>query len=129
MAGTTGQSLRLEGIHINVIGVPGVGVEYRTHVQNIGWEENWTSNGGFSGTEGQSLRLEAIEIRLTGENAGAYTIWYRTHVQNFGWTGWACNGQSCGSAGYSYRLEGIEIVILPAGTPAPGTTANPFYQA
>ena len=129
MAGTTGQSLRLEGIHINVVGVPGVGVEYRTHVQNLGWEENWTANGGFSGTEGQSLRLEAIEIRLTGENAGAYTIWYRTHVQNFGWTGWACNGQSCGSAGYSYRLEGIEIVILPAGTPAPGTTANPFYQA
>ena len=129
MAGTTGQSLRLEGIHINVTGLDGVGVEYRTHVQNIGWEESWTANGGFSGTEGQSLRLEAIEIRLTGENASQYDIYYRTHVQNFGWTGWASNGASCGSAGYSYRLEGIEIMVVPAGSPAPGSTANTFYQA
>ena len=129
MAGTTGQSLRLEGIHINVTGLDGVGVEYRTHIQNIGWEESWTADGGFSGTEGQSLRLEAIEIRLTGENASQYDIYYRTHVQNFGWTGWASNGASCGSAGYSYRLEGIEIMVVPAGSPAPGSTANTFYQA
>lgn len=129
LAGTTGQSLRLEGIRISVDGLSGVGVQYKTHIQNIGWESGWTSDGGFSGTEGQALRLEAIQIQLTGENAGQYTIWYRTHVQNFGWTGWACNGQSCGSAGYSYRLEGIEIIILPAGTPPPGSTSNTFYQA
>ncbi len=128
MAGTTGQSLRLEGIHIDVTGLEGVGVEYRTHIQNIGWEEGWTADGGFSGTEGQSLRLEAIEIRLTGENASQYDIYYRVHVQNFGWTGWASNGASCGSAGYSYRLEGIEIMVVPAGSPAPGSTANAFYQ-
>ena len=129
MAGTTGQSLRLEGIHIDVTGLEGVGVEYRTHIQNIGWEEGWTADGGFSGTEGQSLRLEAIEIRLTGENASSYDIYYRVHVQNFGWTGWASNGASCGSAGYSYRLEGIEIMVVPAGSPAPGSTAFSFYQA
>ena len=117
------------GIRISVDGLSGVGVQYKTHIQNIGWESGWTSDGGFSGTEGQALRLEAIQIQLTGENAGQYTIWYRTHVQNFGWTGWACNGQSCGSAGYSYRLEGIEIIILPAGTPPPGSTSNTFYQA
>ncbi|SMC38818.1 Uncharacterized conserved protein YjdB, contains Ig-like domain [Oscillospiraceae bacterium] len=128
MAGTTGQSLRLEGIHIDVTGLEGVGVEYRTHIQNIGWEECWTADGGFSGTEGQSLRLEAIEIRLTGENASQYDIYYRVHVQNFGWTGWASNGASCGSAGYSYRLEGIEIMVVPAGSPAPGSTENCFYQ-
>lgn len=129
MAGTTGQSLRLEGIHISIAGLEGVGVEYRTHIQNIGWEENWVSDGGFSGTEGQSLRLEAIEIRLTGANADQYDIYYRTHVQNFGWSGWASEGAACGSAGYSYRLEGIEIIVVPAGTPAPGSTANSFWQA
>ena len=129
MAGTTGQSLRLEGIRIRIEGIEGLGVEYKTHIQNIGWEENWVSDGGFSGTEGQALRLEAIQIQLTGENASKYDIYYRTHVQNFGWTGWACNGQPCGSAGYSYRLEGIEIIILPAGTPPPGSTSNIFYQA
>ena len=66
---------------------------------------------------------------LTGENASQYDIYYRTHVQNFGWTGWASNGASCGSAGYSYRLEGIEIMVVPAGSPAPGATDNVFYQA
>lgn len=129
MAGTTGQSLRLEGIHINVSGLDGVGIEYKTHIQNIGWENSWTRNGGFSGTEGRSLRLEAIRIRLTGSNSNKYNVYYRTHVQNFGWTGWASNGASCGSAGYAYRLEGIEIIILPVGTPPPGSTSNTFYSA
>ena len=129
MAGTTGQSLRLEGIQISVSGLDGVGVEYKTHIQDYGWETSWTSNGGFSGTEGQSKRLEAIMIQLTGENAYLYDIYYRVHVQNFGWTGWASNGAECGSAGYAYRLEGIEIVIVPAGDPPPGPTTNCFYQA
>ena len=129
MAGTTGQSKRLEGIKISVTGLDGVGVEYKTHIQDYGWETSWTSNGGFSGTEGQAKRLEAIMIRLTGENAADYDIYYRVHVQNFGWTGWACNGAECGSAGYAYRLEGIEIVVVPAGDPAPGPTTNCFYQA
>lgn len=129
MSGTVGQSLRLEGIHITVNDGLGIGVEYRTHIQNIGWEETWRSNGEMSGTEGQALRLEAIEIRLTGDCASMYDIYYRVHVQNIGWTDWACNGGSCGSAGFSYRLEGIEIIVVPAGTPAPGSTATPFYQA
>lgn len=129
MAGTTGQAKRLEGIHISVTGLDGVGVEYKTHIQDYGWETEWTSNGGFSGTEGQAKRLEAIMIRLTGENAYLYDIYYRVHVQNFGWTGWAKNGEACGSAGYAYRLEGIEIVIVPSGDPAPGSTSNCFYQA
>ena len=38
MAGTTGQSLRLEGIKIKLENSPYSGsVEYRTHIQNIGW--------------------------------------------------------------------------------------------
>lgn len=129
LAGTTGQSLRLEGIHINVSGLSGVGIEYKTHIQDYGWETGWTADGGFSGTEGQSKRLEAIQIRLTGANAAQYDVYYRVHVQNIGWTGWAWNGASCGSAGYAYRLEGINIIIVPAGTPAPGPTSNCFYQA
>jgi len=38
-----------------------VGVSYRTHVQNNGWETTWTADGDSAGTEGKSLRLEAIK--------------------------------------------------------------------
>jgi hypothetical protein len=38
-------------------------LEYRVHVQNIGWQE-WKKLGQMAGTTGQSLRLEAIEFRL-----------------------------------------------------------------
>ena len=128
MAGTTGQSLRLEGIKINLTDIEGVSVQYKTHIQNIGWESTWKNNNELSGTSGQSLRLEAIEIQLTGPNAANYDIYYRTHIQNIGWSDWAYNGNPCGSAGYSYRLEAIEIQILPVGSPAPGSTNVAFYQ-
>lgn len=127
-AGTSGQGLRLEAIHINIEGLENVNVEYRTHIQNYGWEKTWVKNGAMSGTTGKGLRLEAIEIRLSGKNADKYDIYYRTHVRIFGWTDWAKNGESCGSAGYGYRMEAIEIIILPKANPAPGKTAKPFYQ-
>ncbi len=129
LSGTTGQSLRLEGIKIAINNVEGVGVRYRTHIQNIGWEATWKENGDVSGTTGQSLRLEAIQIELTGDNASNYDIYYRTHVQNIGWLDWAYNGQPSGSAGYAYRLEAIEIRLVPAGSAAPGSTADAFRQS
>lgn len=39
-------------------------VEYRTHVQNEGWQ-TWKDEGEQSGTSGKSLRLEGIEIKVT----------------------------------------------------------------
>lgn len=127
-SGTSGQSLRLEGIKINLDDQKYSGdIEYRTHVQNIGWQ-GFVKNGAMSGTSGKSLRLEAIQIRLTGEMAKKYDVYYRVHCQNFGWLGWAKNGQSSGSAGYSYRLEAIEICLVEKGSPAPGSTQNSFYQ-
>ena len=129
LAGTTGQSKRLEGIHIQLTGQPYSGdIEYRTHVQTYGWENGWSKNGAMSGTTGQAKRLEAIQIRLTGEMAKKYDVYYQTHVQRFGWTGWAKNGESCGSAGYAFRLEGIRIMLVSKGSGAPGNTANTFYQ-
>lgn len=127
-SGTSGQSLRLEGIKINLDDQKYSGdIEYRTHVQNIGWQ-GFVKNGAMSGTSGKSLRLEAIQIRLTGEMAKKYDVYYRVHCQNFGWLGWAKNGQSSGSAGYAYRLEAIEICLVEKGSPAPGSTQNSFYQ-
>ncbi len=116
MAGTSGQSLRLEGIKVKLLNQEYSGnIEYRTHIQNIGWETNFKKNDEMSGTSGLSYRLEAIEIKLTGEIEEYYDVYYRVHAQNFGWLGWAKNGEQAGTAGFAYRLEGIEIKLVPKG--------------
>ena len=126
MSGTSGKSLRLEGIKVKLTNMPTTGgIQYRTHVQNIGWQ-SWVSNNTMAGTSGKSLRLEAIQIKLTGKMAEKYDVYYRVHAQNLGWLGWAKNGASAGTQGYSYRLEGIQIKLVKKGGSAPGSTANAF---
>lgn len=110
-SGTSGRSLRLEGIDIRVNGRSG-GIEYQTHVQNVGWQD-WKKNGQMSGTSGKSLRLEGIKIRLTGEIAKYYDVYYRTHVQSIGWQDWKVNGGMSGTSGRSLRLEAIQIKLEP----------------
>ena len=112
VSGTSGQSLRLEGIKIQLFDPEyNGGVEYQTHVQNIGWQD-WKSDGQMAGTSGLSYRLEGIRIRLTGEMANHYDIYYRTHVQNIGWQDWKTNGEMSGTSGQSLRLEAIQIFII-----------------
>lgn len=123
-SGSSGKSLRLEGIEINVDSPNyDLGLQYSTHVENIGWQ-NWQTDGSLSGTSGQGLRLEAIMVELTGEDAKHFDVYYRTHVQNVGWLNWASNGSPSGTAGYGYRLEGIEIIILPKGVAITDSTAK-----
>lgn len=127
MSGTTGQSLRLEAIKIQLSSSIDGGIVYKTHVQDYGWQ-NFVANGQASGTSGQAKRLEAIQMRLTGNAMNQYDLYYRVHAQNFGWLGWAKNGESAGTAGYSYRLEGIQIVLVPKGGNAPGSTSKHYYN-
>lgn len=127
MSGTTGQSLRLEAIKIQLSGSIDGGIVYKTHVQDYGWQ-NFVANEQASGTSGQSKRLEAIQMQLTGNAMNQYDLYYRVHAQNFGWLGWAKNGESAGTAGYSYRLEGIQIVLVPKGGNAPGSTSKHYYN-
>lgn len=132
-SGTSGRSLRLEGIKISLENsLPG-DVIYSTHVQNIGWQSE-VKNGAMSGTTGRSLRLEAITIRLSGEIADSYSVYYRVHAQNIGWMGWAKDGESAGTAGYSYRLEAIQILLVPVEGNAPQNdsltkVSSAFYDA
>ncbi len=127
-SGTSGCSLRLEGIRISLPNQEyGGNIEYRTHVQNDGWQ-NYVSNGAISGTSGRGLRLEAIQIRLTGEMSRHYDVYYRVHAQNFGWMGWAKNDEPAGTEGYAYRLEGIQVRLVPKGGSAPGSTAGAFRE-
>src|SRR5574344_1000995 len=86
-------------------------ISYNTHIQNIGWEEDYSkSNGEVSGTEGPGLRLEAIKIRLNNAEPGI-TLKYQVHVQNVGWQEWKTNGDMAGTANRALRLEGIRIKL------------------
>ena len=132
-SGTSGKSLRLEGIEIKLDSQGAdVGISYQTHIENIGWEADttrgWKNNGAMSGTSGLSYRLEAIQIKLTGADADQFDVYYQVHAQNIGWMGWAKNGESAGTAGFGYRLEGIRIQVVPAGSAAPGTTDKAFVE-
>ncbi len=127
-SGTSGRSLRLEGINIKASGVEGLGISYSTHVQNVGWQ-GFVSDGALSGTTGRSLRLEAIKIKLTGSAAGQYDVYYRVHCQNIGWMNWAKNGAPAGSEGKSLRLEAIQIKIVEKGAPAPSGSGLAFTRS
>jgi hypothetical protein len=126
IAGTTGRSLRMEALKIDIPEAPN-SVEYRGHVQDIGWLDS-VEAGKVAGTKGKSLRLEAVEIRLKGDMASKYDIYYRLHVQNIGWMGWARNGQPAGTVGMSLRGEAIQIVLVEKGGSAPGSTADAFRR-
>ena len=72
LAGTTGESKRVEAIKIKLSGdiSKQCDVYYRVHVQDYGWL-GWAKNNEPAGTEGLSKRVEAIEIRVVtkGESA------------------------------------------------------------
>lgn len=129
VSGTSGRSLRLEGIKIELSGKPvSGGIKYRTQIQGIGWQ-GWRSNGAMSGTSGQSRRLEAIKIKLTGNMAKRFDVYYRVHAQSFGWMGWAKNGASAGTEGYSYRLEAIQVVLVAKGGSAPSASYKGVWRS
>ena len=122
--GVIGMSLPIESIKIES-GIEGVGVEYSTHIPNVGWQD-YVADGEESKVTDSPKRIEAIRVRLTGKNADDYDVYYRVHCQGFGWLGWAKNDEKAGSQGYSYRIEALQIVVVKAGSEAPGSTEGAF---
>lgn len=125
--GTRGESRRLEAITINLDNTTGIegSLEYRTHVENIGWQD-YVSAGSMAGTTGQALRIEGIEMRLTGELASAYSIEYHAYIQDYGDSqGFVSDGLLAGSTGQARRIEELQIRIVPKGA---GTSMSVVYH-
>lgn len=99
IAGTTGQSRRMEAIKIDAP----FEIKAKAHLQDIGDVDYGKINKDtIIGTTGESRRLEALA--LTGD------FTYRVHIQNIGWTDWKkADGSWVGTKGQSLRLEAIEI--------------------
>jgi hypothetical protein len=104
--------------------IPTVDFSYRTHVQNVGWQD-WKNNGAMSGTQGRSLRLEGIEIKRTDTADVDLGIRYETHIENIGWEdSWKADGIMSGTEGRSLRLEAIRIEL----TGADAKNYDVYYQ-
>ncbi len=125
-AGTTGRGLQVEALQFSLGGAARGGISYRSLVQDVGWEEDWSSNGQVSGTQGQSLPIEAVQIELTGEAQEAFDVYYRVHASDVGWMGWASNGDKAGTSGYGHRVESLQVRFVPKGGDAPGSTEDAY---
>lgn len=129
MSGTTGQSKRIEAIHIKLqSGLPSGSIVYSAHVQDYGWTVQ-VKDGELSGTVGQEKRIEAIKINLSGEVANSYDVYYRVYIQNQGWLGWGIDGQIAGSVGIGLRIEAIQIEMVAKGGAAPTSQTPSFLTA
>ena len=126
-AGTTGRSLAVEALKLNVSSSVSGGIEYSAHVQDVGWQ-GWVSNGDVAGTVGRAKRIEALKIRLTGDLSNYFDVWYRVYCQDFGWLDWASNGQPAGTSKIGYRVESVQVKIVPKGAGAPGPTGRPYTE-
>lgn len=118
VAGTTGQSKRVEALKIglpeNLRSLGDIRVE--THVQDYGWI-GAVGNNQVAGTTGQSKRIEAIQIYLRNradrvkiENVDK-TVSYSAHVQDYGWLNAVTNGNIGGTVGQSKRMEAIQVSL------------------
>lgn len=86
-------------------------IQYRAHVQSIGWQNN-VANGEIAGTTGERLRVEALQFDLSEvENL---QLRYRSNVEGRGWTGWVTDGQTTGTTGEGRQLEAIQIELQGA---------------
>ena len=111
LAGTDGQSKRLEGIKIKLENAPeDAKIIYQAHGEGYGWQ-NYVSDGELAGTDGESKRMEGIKIQLV--NLDEYSVEYRAQVESYGWLPWVSDGELAGTTGESKRLEGLEIRIVP----------------
>jgi len=112
IAGTMGQSLRLEALKINLSDFDGnAAIQYKAHVSDIGWQ-SWVSSGEVAGTEGKEKPIEAIRIKLSSALESYFDIYYRVHVESVGWLGWAKNGENSGSTGMRLDVEAIQVKLV-----------------
>ncbi len=113
------QSFRLS-VHTTVLGA----IEYKSHISDIGWEENFTSD--YSGQIGKNI--EAVKLQLIGPLSLDYDLYYQVHVQDLGWLGYAKNGESAGTTGVAKPVEAINVVLQKKGEPTPQSDKEAFLQ-
>lgn len=125
-AGTTGQSKRIEALHIALGDSSGYSIWYRAHVQDYGWL-GWAKDGENAGTVGLSKRMEAIELVIlpkgqtppeydpSGDSAKTSILEYSSHISQIGTVSGVadslCADIVLGTTGQSKHLEGFRLGV------------------
>ena len=111
ISGTTGQSLRMEALTINLETELDGNFLYKTYVDELGWEEEYKKNGEMSGTTGLAKGIQLLRIKLDGQLAEKYDVYYRIHTETFGWLGWAKNDEITGADCYDIQAVQIQLYL------------------
>jgi hypothetical protein len=122
IAGTTGKSLQMEALKINVKNLPpNAHITYQAHVAGLAWMD-WVRDGAIAGTTGRGLRIEAIKIKL--ENCPGWSVAYQVHGPAFpsGWSNWVSDGAIAGTTGQGRKIEAIRVKIQQIGSGSGSST-------
>ncbi|MFF2193244.1 polysaccharide deacetylase [Streptomyces sp. NPDC058157] len=108
VAGTTGQSRRMEALTVATSGTGGVCAD--AHLADVGWQGWRCAADGKAvtvGTTGQSRRMEALGLQVGNGSVAA-----QAHVADYGWLN-ALNGNPVyvGTTGQSRRMEAVRIWV------------------
>ena len=125
MSGSTGNSVSIDQIKINIENGDSNSVTYQVYNNINGWQ-NETGNNSYTGT--LNIPIEAIKIKLEDNLSKDYNIFYRVHVSHIGWMGWTSNGSPAGTTGYFNNIEAIEIKILRVNDNSLSNSTNSFMQ-
>ena len=120
LAGTEGQSKRLESIQIMLVSKGGnvpasvvgkdkkvkASVAYCASVDGFGWL-GWMGDGDIAGTTGVSATMNGFSAKLVGLSNS--DLHYNAHVQNVGWQGEVTGDTAVGLPGSGNRIEAITM--------------------
>jgi uncharacterized protein YjdB len=108
VAGTEGQSRRLEAVEFQIAsGPPGATIAYQVHLSGIGWED-WRVNGQTAGAAGQTI--EAMNVVLQNVPGGNFLV-VDTNATEWGWLGPVRGGWIAGTVGQARRLEAFRAYV------------------
>lgn len=113
IAGSTGESKRMEALNIDVSRVEGLHLDVKVHIQDYGWRlYKDVQPDTVLGTTGESRRIEAIELDYAANNTCDKQIKYQVHLAENGWTGVVNAGFTTGTVGISKAVEAIKIWVV-----------------
>lgn len=110
----TSDGLAGEGVDSSdvVSGTSGIaGVEYSSHVSNIGWM-SFVKDGSVAGTTGRALSMEALRVHLIADDGTTdldSQISIQAHVASKGWMDSVVGGAVAGTTGRALAMEAVRI--------------------